>query len=275
MKFAYIDESGSTDEGDFFVMAGIVIDAYRLRKCTTTFDELIHTFLSKHPSSPKELKTKTFIAGRSGWSKIAPDERKEFLKKLCILAAEYSEVFVYALSFDKILAADTTKLPVKSYWLSAAMFVSSSIQKQMRKISNNKGNTVLVFDDNEKEMKSLSSILSQADEWFDGLYQTQVKKRGKTIWQPMSKHMRFDQIINTAFAIKSEHSSLVQVADAVSYVYRRHLEILSAGEDYPGEKEYYDSLLNILNPKRKKLGRTPHTECTQFYKQIACNGWIL
>jgi Protein of unknown function (DUF3800) len=31
MKFAYVDESGCSDEGDVFVMAGLLIDAYRLR----------------------------------------------------------------------------------------------------------------------------------------------------------------------------------------------------------------------------------------------------
>jgi hypothetical protein len=31
MKFAYVDETGSTDERDVFVMAGLLVDAYRLR----------------------------------------------------------------------------------------------------------------------------------------------------------------------------------------------------------------------------------------------------
>jgi hypothetical protein len=35
MKFIYVDETGSKDEGDLFVMAGVLIDAYRLRKHTT------------------------------------------------------------------------------------------------------------------------------------------------------------------------------------------------------------------------------------------------
>ena len=57
MKFAYIDESGDQDQGDVFVMAGLLIDAYRLRKYTAEFDTALTTFLSNHPSAPKELKT--------------------------------------------------------------------------------------------------------------------------------------------------------------------------------------------------------------------------
>ena len=51
MKFAYIDESGSTDEGDVFVMSGLLIDAYRLRKYTSRFDQQLAVFLAKHPES--------------------------------------------------------------------------------------------------------------------------------------------------------------------------------------------------------------------------------
>ena len=65
---------------------------------------------------------------------------------------------------------------------------------------------------------------------FDGLYQLRGKKRGKTVWLERTKKDRFDHIINTAFAIKSDHSSMVQVADAISYVYRRHLELAAIAE---------------------------------------------
>ena len=43
MKFAYFDESGTlgVEGNDVFVMAGLLIDAYRLRKYTAEFDRLI------------------------------------------------------------------------------------------------------------------------------------------------------------------------------------------------------------------------------------------
>ena len=58
------------------------------------------------------------------------------------------------------------------------------------------------------------------------------------VWQGRAKKDRFDHIINTAFAIKSDHSSMVQVADAISYVYRRHLELITgAAEVYLRRRE--------------------------------------
>jgi len=52
MKFTYVDESGGRDHTDVFVMVGLLIDAYRLRKYTSQFDTMIADFLAKHPGAP-------------------------------------------------------------------------------------------------------------------------------------------------------------------------------------------------------------------------------
>jgi AcrR family transcriptional regulator len=57
------------------------------------------------------------------------------------------------------------------------------------------------------------------------LYQT--RKKGESVWKEISEGARFNQIVNSAFAIKSHHSSFIQVVDAVCYAYRRHLELKS------------------------------------------------
>jgi hypothetical protein len=92
---------------------------------------------------------------------------------------------------------------------------------------------------------------------------------------PRTAKDRFDQIINTAFAIKSHHSSLVQVADAICYVYRRHLELASQAEAWAGEKAYYQGLANILDPHREKLGQPPDAPCVTFYKGLKHKDWAL
>ena len=96
MKFVYVDQSGEQDQGDVFVMAGVLIDAYRLRKYTAKFDKMITVFLAKHPGAPQELKTKAFINGVGGWSKVDPTERKIFLAEICGLVAECSKIFAVA-----------------------------------------------------------------------------------------------------------------------------------------------------------------------------------
>jgi hypothetical protein len=182
MKFVYVDESGDQGQSDIFVMAGLLIDAYRLRKWTAAFDEMIKAFLKMHPKAPQELKTKAFINGANKWSEADADDRKQFLEDVCDLAAECARIFAVAFSFDdfkKAVVAGYKQPFGKSYWLGAAMFVSALVQKRMQDEKRNKGLTVLICDDNKQEMANLSEGLYQADAWFDPIYQTSKKKKGK------------------------------------------------------------------------------------------------
>ena len=260
-----------------FVMAGLLIDAYRLRKYTSKFDASLNEFLAKHPGAPKELKTKAFINGKGGWNKVSPDERKAFLSDMCSIAVDCAKIFAFGMSFQAFgsaCASGKYAVPCSAnYWALSGMFICGLIQKKMQIIKNNKGLTVLIFDDNRAHMPKVSDGLYLADPWFDGLYQQSKKVRGKTGWAPRKDEDRFDHIVNTAFAIKSEHSSLIQIADAVSYVYRRHLELATEPEAYAGEKAFFDALTGKLNSKRECLGHTPKSECVDFYKDIKHPAW--
>jgi hypothetical protein len=278
MKFAYVDESGDQGQSDVFVMAGVLIDAYRLRKYTATFDKMIVDFLAKHPGAPAELKTKNFINGAGGWSVVDPTERKQFLSEICGLAAECARIFAIAFSFDRFKQAvggGHGQPFEKSYWLGASLFVAAVVQKKMQTERGNKGLTVLICDDNKQGMGALADALHDGHVWFDPLYQTAKKKRGKTVWSEVPDDERFDQIVNCAFAIKSHHSSLIQVADAVSYVYRRHLELKSEKEAWAGEQKYFAELATRLDAKRESLGRNPGGPCVDFYQAASHAEWTI
>jgi len=114
MKFVYVDETGDKNQSDVFVMTGLLIDAYRLRKYTATFDAMITEFLAKHPNSRTELKTKAIINGSGGWSKVDAGERKKFLGEVCDLAIECATVYAIAFSFqnfEKAMAGATGRIP--------------------------------------------------------------------------------------------------------------------------------------------------------------------
>lgn len=279
MKFIYIDESGDRGQGDVFVMAGLMVDAYKLRKKTEDFDRHLGALFALHPGNCSDFKTSRFINGKGGWREVDAAERKAFLRTVCELAVgNGGKVFGYALSyaaFDVAAAAGHAQPFGTNYWLASAMFTASLVQKKMQGVKNSKGLTVVIMDDNKSEMPKLSDGLYQGDAWFDGLYQTQHQKRGRTVWLERSTKDRFDHIINTAFAIKSDHSSMVQVADAISYVYRRHLELQAVAEAWAGEKDYYAELVAVLEPARQTLGRCPDAPCVKFYKAAQHGGWKL
>jgi Protein of unknown function (DUF3800) len=279
MKFSYLDESGDQGQGDVFIMVAVLIDAYRLQKHSRKFDEMISNFLATHPHSPKELKTKAFINGADDWSKVDAIARKQFLTEICELAAACATIYGAAFSFANFGKAVKTwpKQPSgKSYWLAAAMFIAALVQQKMQDEKKNKGLTVLICDDNKREMPNLSDALYAASPWFDPIYQKSIRKKGQRIWKEIPEDERFGQIIDTAFAIKSHHSSLVQVADVVAYVYRRHLELTSGEkENWDGEKNYYSGLVNLLDRCRARLGQNPGGECIEFYKAATHAHWKL
>jgi uncharacterized protein DUF3800 len=277
MKFAYLDESGDHGQGDVFVMVAILIDAYRLQKHSRKFDEMISNFLATHPYSPKELKTKAFINGADGWSKVDPTARKQFITEICELAAQCATVFGVAFSFQNFSKAINTwqNQPLgKSFWLAGAMFIAALVQQKMQQGKKNKGLTVFICDDNKREMSNLSDALYVGDPWFDPMYQKSTRKRGLRIWKEIPEDERFDQIVDTGFAIKSHHSSFVQVADAVAYVYRRHIELTSGEEEqWEAEKDYYSGLANKLDHSRARMGQNPGGECIEFYNAATHVHW--
>jgi hypothetical protein len=276
MKFAYVDESGGLDQGDVFIMAGVLVDAYRLRKYTATFDKMIVDFLAKHPDAPTELKTKAFISGSRGWSKVDATDRKKFLAAICDLVAECGKIFGVAFSFEAFKkAAGREDAFTNSHWLSAAMFIAALVQKKMQDGPRNKGMTVLICDDNKQEMPNLADTVHEAPPWFDPIYQKYRRKRDVAAWQNIREGERFDQIVNCAFAIKSHHSSLIQVADVVSYVYRRHLELKTGKETWDGEQKYFAALVDKLEPRRELLGRNPGGPCIEFYQAACHKDWKL
>jgi len=278
MKFVYVDESGDKTQSDVFVMTGILVDAYRLRKYTAEFDKMIVDFLAKHPGSPKELKTKALINGADKWSQVDPNERKQFITEVIDSAGRCARAFPIALSLSQF-AEQVEKgghgYPFgKSHWLGASMFIASLVQQRMQK-KGSKGLTVLICDDHKVDMPKLSDALYEAAPWFDHIYQMNKTKNGTTVWKEVPDGERFNSIINTGFAIKSEHSSLVQVADAASYVYRRYLELKSEDEAWAGEKNYYDGLVGKLNKIRERLGSNRKGACVDFYKAICHAEWQL
>ena len=106
MKFIYIDESGSRDQGDVFVTFGLMVDAYKLRKKTADFDQRLEALFAKHPGNRADFKTSRFINGKGGWREIDATERKAFLKSVCELAVENGgKIFGLGLSFTAFDAA--------------------------------------------------------------------------------------------------------------------------------------------------------------------------
>lgn len=269
MKFVYVDESGNSGSDANFFMVGILIDAYRFSKHNEVLTAELDKILTTPEQNVKELKSHKFINGIGVWNQIPADERKEWVQKFCEFAMDCSTIYAVAINFSKFnkYKHENTGL-TGGYWHVAAMSLSAQIQKEVQKEDKNKGHSFLIFDDNKSEIPRLCDAIYEGNSFYDGIYDYTEKKKSK----------RFDQIINTAFAIKSQHASFIQCADCIAYIYRRHFELIGKKEKWKGETEYFKSLFTQLEGKRvsldKKTGMSP-LPAPELLCYVAPEGWKL
>ena len=191
MKFIYVDESRRRRRAATSLScAGLMVDAYKLRKKTADFDMMLADFLAKHPGSKHRAQDEQVHQRKGGWSKIAADERKAFLTRHSASwqSPTAGKLFGIGLSFPALNAARAAGHG-SSVWreLLARRRPCSpapSFRRRCRASKTARVWTVVIMDDNKVEMPQLSDGLYDANAWYDGLYQLRGTKRGKKIWLP-------------------------------------------------------------------------------------------
>lgn len=120
-----------------------------------------------------------------------------------------------------------------------------------QKATNSKGPSLLVFDDNRAELSTLREFLTYSCDSSDEYYERRKQS------EP------FDHIIDAAFAIKSEHSTLVQIADECAYALRRCAEIEMAGQNdaWAGESTFVRRCVASFANQCPAKTRVPNPVC--------------
>ncbi len=228
MKFCYIDESGTGCE-PFAVMVGIIVDAYRMRPTKSDWNSVLAELSALTGRTITEFHTRDFYPGKGVWHGIEGEMRADILTILFdwIVDRKHDLVYVavdrelFTAGFEQHKYSDT----VQSLWRFMALHLTLAIQRNFRNEKKNKGNTVLVFDNEEWEKKDFTDLIINPPDWTDTYYYRDHKNE------------RLDQIVDVPHFVDSKHVGLIQVADLVAFFLRRHLEILSGKVKvrYPGE----------------------------------------
>jgi hypothetical protein len=285
MKFLYLDETGTDGQSDNVIVAGICVDAYRLNTTTRTFDELYQKILKECDDckaggkKTEEVKTHALIAGKNTWKKVCLKSRKKFLINVCQEATKQGTIFANAVSVEKFKNhQECFNFPDKDEWDAATMFLVGSVQRLGQKEQKNKGQAVFIVDENAHKRDSLRNTIRKNPPWYNALYYTEKPTPRSKNWKQPKGRIGLDQIINSGFFTKSEHSSLIQVADAIAKIYSLNLE-LKAGkrEDWTEQTAFFENCVAILDKKREKFPRKldSQSECVKFYKAIAPCEWEL
>lgn len=146
---------------------------------------------------------------------------------------------------------------LNTVWRFLGFHLCLAIQKYCQREEKNKGNTLLVFDNEEREQMRFTDVLMRPPAWGDAYY-----ARGK-------KQEALDQIVDVPYFGDSKEVALIQVADFVAFFLRRYAEIKEGLTPvrYPDEAWKIDGWIKTLASVSvgrsfmyPKVGRNPAEE---------------
>jgi hypothetical protein len=138
-----------------------------------------------------------------------------------------------------------------------------SIQKHHQRQEKNKGNTVLIFDREVKEESRAAEMVIHPPGWTDAYYGRGPKQGG------------LDQIVDVPYFADSQHALLLQVADLVAYVLRKHGELVEGlgQEAYVGEQrtvgEWAEAIFAQCIPQAMRYPKKARCQVAEAFWAIA------
>ena len=229
MKFCYVDESGTGSES-YAVMVGVIVDALRMRPTKADWDALLRRLEDIIERPLEEIHTRDFYAGNTPWRGIDGKQRARFIGSILDWIGDRKHSIVYCAVDKQKFYSDFDQDPrfkdVQTLWRFMGLHLTLAIQKAHQSQTKNKGNTVLIFDNEERECTRFTDMILNPPAWTDSYY-----SRGR-------KQDALDQIIDAPYFADSRDVPMLQVADFTVFFLRRHVELQSGDtERYAGEKE--------------------------------------
>ncbi len=216
MNFCYIDESG-TGEEPIATMVGVVVDSARMHLTKSHWSELLQILSTGTKRPITELHTADFYSGNGIWRKMDGATRSLVTTLILNWLAERKHHVVYSSVVKQLhsdaLAEGALPKELSTPWRFLGFHVTLAIQRYSQKEDKNKGNTFLVFDNQEREKVRFNDMVKNPPEWSDDYYGL-----GK-------KQQRLDQIIDVPAFQDSQEVELLQVADFLAFFLRRYAEL--------------------------------------------------
>lgn len=240
MKVCYCDESGTGDE-PIAVMVGVILDSHRMHVTKSDWKELLLN-LSRVVGKPiEEIHTRDFYAGNDAWRALTGEQRTGIITTTFdwLKNRRHDVVFVSVdkAEYFKSLKAGQIPPEVRTVWRFMGLHLLLCVQKQHQKFAKNKGHTIFVFDNEERERMRFTDLIANPPAWSDSYY---GKKK---------KQARLDQVIDVPYFGDSTEVQLLQVADFLAFFIRKHIEI--AGKY---SKEKYEQEADKIAAWLKTLG---------------------
>lgn len=243
MKLCYCDESGTGDE-PIAVMVGVLVDAQRMHITKDDWHELLEGLSRVSGREVSELHTRDFYSGNSVWRKLDGELRAEIISMIFGWIAERKHhLVVTSVRKDRYRENRSRKrIPSElgNEWRFMGFHLALAVQKYCKKHEKNKGHTILVFDNEDREKARFTDVLMRPPDWSREYYGGKAKDR------PL------DQIVDVPYFGDSKEVALIQVADFVAFFMRRYAEIKEGLSD-PRYHDEEDKVNNWVASLRKRL----------------------
>lgn len=206
------------------------------------------------------------LSGRDRWRKIDAENRKQIAEKFCgWLKERKHHIVLSAVDRKKHGQLQHSSLPpfCTDPWLITATHIALQVQKVNQSLGNNKGVTFLIFDENKAKADTVAELLWDPPTWTDDYYSKKKKQE------------RLDQLIDSAFTVKSHHAGLIQVADVFAFIFRRYCELrdFALPEEWVGETQFFEGCVGVLQarllPRAARWPAKTTSDCAKYYNSLA------
>lgn len=266
MKFCYLDENGTGNE-PYAVMVGVIADAQRMHITKKVWEKLLELLSELAKKSIPEFHARDFYSGTGPWYGLDGDIRSQITSAIFNWLKERNHKIVYSAVDKTKFRSDFNNEPfakeIGSLWCFMALHICLAIQKHFQVDRYRKGNTVLIFDNEERESENFINIIKIPPSWTETYY-----KRDKN-------QDPFDQIIDVPYFVDSRHVGLIQIADLLSYFMRKHIELRMGAvqPSYPDEHKliegWVNTALELLIPKRAIYLARGRCDCADLFYRYA------
>jgi len=277
MFLCYADESGFNGkkynpQQPIQVMVAIFPNVYNFHRTDSEFRDVFNLINKKIPIS--EIKGEQIYRGKRSWGSVSYELRDKVIEfyinwiksrnhKLIVTAIDNKAFFDFRKSEPSNPFIEKIQYP----YLLAGLHIAMVIQKMNRNREKNKGKTLIIFDEQDKFESQLADLIFNPPVFIDDFVVFDIRK----------DKYRLCQIIDTAFFVKSHHSSMAQVVDIVAYLFRLYIEFTAYGavEAYEGEfvkiSNWIDQIKNKFVPFNKIYPKA-NKPFLQFLNSVKAKG---
>lgn len=266
MKFCYCDESGTGDE-PIAVLLGVVVDAQRMHVTKEHWQGLLNSLSDIVGKPLKELHTRDFYSGSGVWRRIGGPDRARVIDTVFQWLDDRKHHVVYSAvlkdHYHMQLQAGAIHKEVNTLWRFLGFHVILSMQKAYQREKKNKGNTLFVFDNEERERARFTDLIMAPPIWSETYYK---KKR---------KDAPLNQMVDVPYFGDSCEVALIQVADFLAFFLRRYAEIKEGlvPPRYQNEEARVDGWAAVLS--ERSIGKSmiyparARCDCAEMFFQLA------